>query len=70
VQEGTLKEIILEEYTLPADLADLMDVSTASVFGAAFEWLGRMLTINETLRFHEAQAIAKEFGYMARRSDQ
>ena len=62
-----MKEIVLDEETLPAELADLLDVASASVIRAAFEELGLLLTVAEVLSFEQASVIAKRFGFRARR---
>jgi hypothetical protein len=44
------------------ELADLLDVSRASVVETGFRLLDRLLTIKETVDFKEAVVIAAEFG--------
>jgi len=66
--EGPGKEIVVTDRTRVRELAKLMHVATPRLLWAAFNDLGRIVTVNQILPLTETKALAAHYGYSVRRA--
>jgi hypothetical protein len=62
-----VKEVVVPTGTTVKDLSILMNLPTRKIIWAAFNDLGRLVTVNQVLPFAETKAMAAHFGFSARR---
>ena len=60
----------VNEFLTVAELAELMDVSSTEIVGAAFKNLGLMVTVNQRLDFDQIELLLDEFGFKAVREEE
>ncbi len=73
VEEAKKREattVRVNEFLTVAELAELMDVSSTEIVGAAFKNLGLMVTVNQRLDFDQIELLLDEFGFKAVREEE
>jgi len=73
VEERKAREattVRVNEFLTVAELAELMDVSSTEIVGAAFKNLGLMVTVNQRLDFDQIELLLDEFGFKAVREEE
>ncbi|MGD8288266.1 MAG: translation initiation factor IF-2, partial [Gemmatimonadota bacterium] len=69
-EERERKTVRVNEFLTVAELAELMDVPSTEIVGAAFKNLGLMVTINQRLDFDQIELLLDEFGFTAVREEE
>jgi hypothetical protein len=60
------KEVVVRERISVRELSGLIHVSAAKLVWAAFNELGKLITVRQKLAFEDTRVIAARFGYAAR----
>ena len=69
-QEQEARTIRVTEFLTISELAELMDVPSTEIVGAAFKNLGLMVTVNQRLDFDQIELLLEEFGFEAAREEE
>jgi len=69
-QERERTTVRVNEFLSVSELAELVDVSSTEIIGAAFKNLGLMVTINQRLDFDQIELLLDEFDYTAVREEE